>query len=195
MGAGGRARILSVGSPTFHPQPSALSLFRDDTRMWFSPHDLNLSTGDMNTKIVFTRNSPVRTVLVNETTGKELYKIETPYRFVGSVTRVFRCDPAAPPNPMPWLHCDANEPNEGNDSEERDLPAEVESDRHEREEGNESDGGVAGAVNTPPGGDSPLVGNEIARLYWKWFASARIVFEGKVRRRAEFMPVQGKLRG
>ena len=157
--------------------------------------DLTLPTSGMNTKIIFTRNSPVRTVLVNETTGQELYKINTPYRFVGSVTRVFRCDPAAPPNPMPRLHWDANEPYEGYDSEEWRLPAGVKSDRYGREDGNESDSGVASAVNAAPGGDSPLVGDEIARLYWKWFASTRIIFEGKIRRRAEFMPVKGKLRG
>ena len=154
--------------------------------------DLSLPAGEMNTKITFTRNSPVRTVLVNETTGQELYKIETPYRLVGSVTRVFRCDPAEPPNPVPPLHWAINEPCEGHDSEDWELPAEIESDRYG---GNESDSGVASPVNASPGGDSPLAGNEIARLYWKWFASARIVFEGKIRRRAEFMPVKGKLRG
>ena len=154
--------------------------------------DLTLPTGGMNTKITFTRDSPVRTVLVNETTGQELYRINTPYRFVGSVTRVFRCDSAAPPNPMSRLHWDANDPYEGYDSEEWKPPAGV---KHGREDGNASDSGVASAGNATQERDSPLVGDEIARLYWKWFASARIVFEGKIRRRAEFMPCKGKLRG
>ena len=147
----------------------------------------------MNTKLVFTRNSPVRTVLVNETTGQEVYRIDTPRRFVGSVTRVFRCDPATPPAPnhIPQSHLDANEPHEG-DSEECRFLAGAESDgRGEDEEG---DNGVGAAADEVPGEDLPLVENEIARLYWKWFASTRIVFEGKIRRKTEYMPLKTKLR-
>jgi hypothetical protein len=151
----------------------------------------------MNTKIVFTRNSPVRTVLVSETTGQELYRIETPCRLVGSVTRVFRCDPASPPVPslMPRLHWDANEPYEGHDSMERKFLAGAKPDMCGEEGGNEGESGVASAADESPGEGSPLVENEIARLYWKWFASTRIVFEGKIRTRAQFMPLKGKLKG
>jgi len=52
---------------------------------------------------------------------------------------------------------------------------------------------VDGAEGAAVGEDSPLVDNEIARLYWKWFKSPRIVFEGKIRTRAEYMP-RGKMR-
>jgi len=149
----------------------------------------------MNTKIILTRNSPVRTLLVNGTTGQELYRIDTPRRCIGSVTRVFRCDPATPPIPslVPRLHWNANEPHEGHCSEERKLPAVDKSDS--RGEDKEGDNGVATTANEVLREDSPLVENEIARLYWKWFASTRIVFEGKITTRAKFMPLKGKLRG
>jgi len=160
-----------------------------------APRDLNLPVGDsMNTKIIFTRNSPLRTVLVNETTGQESYRIETPRKFVGSCTRVFRCDPTKPPVPnlTPRLHWDANEPY-GSDSEEWKVLKGAKLDRHDEEDGNEGDSGVVSTVDEAPE-VSPLVENEIARLYWKWFASTRIVFEGKVRRRAEFMPLKSRIR-
>jgi hypothetical protein len=149
-----------------------------------SSHDPNLLTGKMSTKIIFTRNSPSQTVLVNETTGQELYRIDTPLRFIGSVTRVFRCGSAAisTPNPEPR---DANELHKGSNS----LAG------SERGGGNEGSGGVAGTVDGAPGEDSPLVENEIARLYWNLLAPTRIVFEGKVRTRAELMPLKGGLKG
>ena len=136
----------------------------------------------------------MRTVLVNGTTGQELYRIDTPRRFVGSVTRVFRCDPATRPVPnlVPRLHWDANEPYEGYDSEEWKVLAGAKSDRRGGDK--EGGGGVPAAADEVPGEDLPLVENEIARLYWKWFASTRIVFEGKIRRRAEFMPLKKKLK-
>ena len=134
------------------------------------PGDPSLPTDGMDTKIIFTRNSPLRTVLVDNTTGRELYRIDTPRKFVGGVTRVFRCDSAAPPVPN-----DADDP-PGDDHD-----------------GNEGDSRVASAADeTPgPGEDSPFGDNEVARLYWKWFASPRIVFDGKIRRRKEFMPMKG----
>ena len=138
----------------------------------------------MSTKIVFTRNSPSQTVLVNETTGQELYRIDTPLRFVGSVTRVFRCSPAATSTPNSVTR-DASEPHEGSNS----LAGSG------RGDGDEGDGGVAGAVDEVPGEDLPLVENEIARLYWNLLAPTRIVFEGKVRTRAELMPLKGGLKG
>ena len=149
----------------------------------------------MNTKIIFTRNSPVRTVLVNGSTGQELYRIDTPRRFVGSVTRVFRCDPPTLPVPKlaPRLHWGTNEPYETYDPEEWKPLTRAKSDR--RGEDKEDDGEVAPTVDDVPGEDSPLVENEIARLYWRWFASTRIVFEGKIRTRAQFMPLKGKLKG
>jgi len=148
----------------------------------------------MNTKIVFTRNCPVRTSLVNETTGQELYKIETPHQLVRRVTRVFRCDPATPPIPsfMPRLHWDVNNPHEGYGSRERKIPA-----GDGEKDGSEDKDKVDDAVDPDesPAEDSPLVENEVARWYWKVFKSTRIAFEGETRTRAEFLPFKSRLKG
>ena len=148
----------------------------------------------MNAKIILTRNSPVRSVLVNETTGKELYRIDTPYRFVGRVTRVFRRDPATPsaPNPIPQSR-DGDEPHEDRVSEELELVAIGRTHDSGEVSGIEEEGGVDGAGEETLGEDSPLVDNEIARIYWKWFSSPRIIFEGKIRTRAEYMPLKSRL--
>ena len=108
----------------------------------------------MNTKIIFTRNSPIRTILIDEATGQELYRIDTPRRFVGSVTRVFRCDPKTPPtsNLMPRLHWNANGPHEGHDSDERTNLARAELDSHG--DGEEGDNEVVPAVDKAPEEDS-----------------------------------------
>ena len=37
--------------------------------------------------------------------------------------------------------------------------------------------------------------DEIARIYWKWFSSDRIVFRGKITSRSEFLPKCGKMKG
>ena len=148
----------------------------------------------MNTKIVFTRNSPLHTVLVNETTGQELYRIETPFRFVGKVTRVFRYDPTTPPIPslMPPLHWDVNKPYEGYESGEWKLLT-----GDGEKVGNEDKSSVDGSAdsNESPAEDSPLVENEVARWYWKVFKSTRIVFEGENRAKAEFLPFKSRMKG
>ena len=151
----------------------------------------------MNAKIILsTRNSPVRSVLVNETTGQELYRIDTPRRFVGRVTRVFRRSPATPsaPNPMPQSPRDGDEPHEDRVSEELELVATGRTHNSGEVSGNEEESGVDGAGEETLGEDSPLVENEIARIYWKWFSSPRIIFEGKIRTRAEYMPLKSRLR-
>jgi hypothetical protein len=147
----------------------------------------------MNTKIVFSRSSPIRTILVNEATGRELYRIETPTRLVGSVTRVFRCDPAATPNPIS-NHSEADEPHEVRSSEEWNPLAGAKPDDPDAENGNEGENGVGGAGEATVAEESPLVKNEIARWYWKWFSSSRLVFEGKITTRAKYMPFKTKMR-
>ena len=155
----------------------------------------------MNTKIIFTRNSPVRTVLINEATGKELYRIDTPRRFIGSVTRVFRCNPATPSaaNPTPTApqpQSNADEPHEPgyNSEEELRLLTGANSGNSEEEDGNATESGAESAREDGLEEDSPLVEDEIARWYWKWFSSPRMVFEGKIRTRAEYMPLRSKIK-
>ena len=156
-----------------------------------------LQIAGMNTKIIFTRNSPVHTVLINETTGKELYRVETSRRFVRGVTRVYRCDPATPTalNPTSTSRLDVGEAREGRSSEQGSPLSEERPDDSDEENGNEDEGRVDGAGEEPLAEDAPLVKNEIARWYWKWFSSPRMVFEGRISTRAEYMPFKDKWRG
>ncbi|KAF9649443.1 hypothetical protein BDM02DRAFT_3128398 [Thelephora ganbajun] len=41
----------------------------------------------------------------------------------------------------------------------------------------------------------PETGDEIARIHWKWFSSHRIIFQGRITTRSEFLPKCGKLKG
>lgn len=159
----------------------------------------------MNTKIIFKYNSPVRSILTNETTGQEVYRIETPRLFLRSVTSVFRYDPATPsvPNPNSRPSRDIDEPRESNSSQERSFLSGANPDGFDQEDGNEGEGGGRDGSGSRVDGAgeessleevSPLVKNEIARWYWKWFSSARLVFEGKITTRAKYLPFKGKTR-
>lgn len=133
------------------------------------------------------RSSPVRTILVDEATGRELYRIETPRLVLaGSVTKVFRCDPATAPtsNLLSDHSGDAGEPRESHSSEDWNPLPGAKPDDHDAENDNEDDAAE----------ELPLVKNEIARWYWKWFSSPRLVFEGKISTRAQYMPFKTKMR-
>ena len=41
----------------------------------------------------------------------------------------------------------------------------------------------------------PETSDEIARIYWKWFSSDKIIFRGRITNRGEFLPKCGKLKG
>jgi len=41
----------------------------------------------------------------------------------------------------------------------------------------------------------PETSDEIARIYWKWFSSNKIIFRGRITTRNEFLPDAGKLKG
>lgn len=159
-------------------------------------HHIGLAIGGMNTNIIFEHPSPVCTVLINEATGQELYRIDTPSRVVGSVTKVFRCDPATPSTPslMPDPHLGVDKPREGRSSDELNPFPGAKPDGPDEGCGNEGDSEVGGAGEEVVGVEPPLVEKEIARWYWKLFSSPRMVFEGKISTRAEYMPLKGKLR-
>lgn len=176
------ALIFYIRQPDVSAPPLVLSL----------SHNFDLPTNEMNTKIIFTHPSSGRTVLVDEATGRKLYKIEDSRRLVSSVTKVFRYDNATSSvlNPTPHFRSDVNEPHEPHSPEGTgSIPG-----GSPEENGSE---GVNEAVRTgeeTSEDDSSLAENEIARFYWKVFASARMVFEGKVRRRADYMPFGDKMK-
>ena len=137
----------------------------------------------------FTRNSPLRTVLVEEATGQAKYQIDTPIRLARSVTRIRKFDTPTQP-PLHWD--DEAESDSGDDGvgEERKRKSSSDdttdkgkgkSKKDEREEDAEP--------------ELSETSDEIARIYWKWFSSDRIIFRGRSRLRTEFLPKCGKMRG
>jgi len=128
---------------------------------------------------LFARNSPLRTTLVDEASGHAKYQIDTPIRIAGSVTRIRKFDsPAHAP-----LHWDDDDSDPGDDIADKGKKSKSKK-NHEEEEGEEEE--VA---------ELPETSDEIARIYWKWFSSDRVIFRGRARLRTEFLPKCGKMKG
>ena len=129
----------------------------------------------------FTRNSLLRTVLVDEATGHAMYQIDTPIRIAGSVTRIRRLDSSIP---YPLRHDDDDDSDSGDDSTDvKRRKSEFTGSRSDKK-GDEKVGPELAETN-----------DEIARIYWKWFSSDRIIFRGRERLRTEFLPKCGKMKG
>ena len=124
------------------------------------------------------RESPLRTTLVDEATGQAKYQIDTPMKFARSVTRVRKFD-SATQSSLHWSDDDPG-PDSGDDI------ADKKGSKPKEEEEAEGDG---------VGAELPETSDEMARIYWKWFSSDRIVFRGRITTRAEFMPTTGKAKG
>jgi len=123
----------------------------------------------------FTRNSPLRTTLIDEATGHAMYEIDTPRKFSASyVTKIRKLDPAIRPPPYEFGD-DDSDADEGPADKKR-APVGV--------EGDES------VIELPETGS-----NEMARIYWNFVARDKIVFRGKITTRSEFLPECGKMRG
>ena len=124
----------------------------------------------------FTRNSPVRTILVDEDTGIAKYQIDTRIRLLRRVTRIKKLDSST----QPPLHrgdtgSDPVDDIVGQGKEGESKPSE------------DRNGGHGAGVELPE------TDEEIARIYWNWFSSDRIVFRGKITDRSEFQPKWGKM--
>jgi hypothetical protein len=129
----------------------------------------------------FTRNSPLRTTLVDQVTGHAKYQIDTPGKIGRNVTRIRKLDLSAQP-PLVWDDADSDSGDDiTNKREKRGSPS-------KRDE-NEAEGASEAGEQLPQASD------EIARIYWKWFSSDRIVFRGKITSRSEFLPKCGKMKG
>ena len=121
------------------------------------------------------RNSVLRTTLVDEATGHAKYQIDTPIRIAGSVTQIRKFDsPVQPP-----LHWDDNA-NSGDDI----------TDKGKKKKKSKKDKNDKGERGTEP----PETSDEIARIYWKWFSSDKIIFRGRIHLRTEFLPKCGKMK-
>jgi hypothetical protein len=121
----------------------------------------------------FSRNSPLRTTLIDEATSCAKYQIDTPLRIVGSVTTIRKF--VLPPQP-PLVRRDKGSSDFGDDPTDRVKKR----------------GFGRGLIGTP---ELPETGDEIARIHWKWFSPDGIDFLGKVTNRKEFLPSTGKMKG
>jgi len=125
------------------------------------------------------RNSPLRTILVDEATGQARYKIDTPRKVARSVTRISKFDP---PSAQPPFHPGEDTgPNLGDDTTDKGktkVESKGKKDRKEARDETET--------------EFPDTGDEIARIYWKWFSPHKIVFLGRMITRNQFMPKAGK---
>ena len=133
--------------------------------------------------LLFARNSPLRTTLVDETSGHAKYKIDTPIRLARSVTRIRKLDSHTQPH-----HWDEDADSDSSDdiTDKGNRKEKAKSKKVEKGEEDERD-------ETVP--DLPETSDEIARIYWKWFSSDRIVFRGRITTRSEFLPKTGKMKG
>ena len=121
----------------------------------------------------FAKNSPLRTTLIDETTGNAAYQIDTPSRIHRSVTRIRKL--ASSPQSTLVL-------SGSTDSNSDDDPT----NKGGKKEGFKWKNLIR--VNLPETRD------EIARIQWKCFSSDVINFQGKVTTRKEFLPKCGKMK-
>jgi len=133
----------------------------------------------------FTRNSPLRTVLVDEATGQAKYQIDTPIRLARSVTRIRKFDTPTQPPPHWDDEADSDSDDSGVGEEKKKSSSDDTADKgkgkDEQEEGAEP--------------ELQETSDEIARIYWKWFSADKLIFRGKSRLRTEFLPKCGKMKG
>ena len=126
----------------------------------------------------FTRNSPLRTTVVDQATGHAKYQIDTPRRIARRVTRIRKLDSSA----QHPLHSDDADSDSGDDITDK---GESKSKKDE--------GDWEGEHETE--GELPESSDEIARIYWNWFSSDRIIFRGKITSRSDFLLKCGKMKG
>lgn len=122
---------------------------------------------------LLSRDSTLRTTLIDEATGQAVYEVDTPRKLSSSyVTKIRKLDPAVPPR----IYSDDEDP----DSEEETA------DRKRALVGTEEDELLMGL---------PEASDEIARIYWRLAPSDRIIYRGKITTQKEFLPECGKMKG
>ena len=130
----------------------------------------------------FARNSPLRTTLVDEATGHAKYQIDTPRKIARSVTRIRKF--GSHTQPQHWDEESGSDSDDDiTDKGKEKKKSESKKDKIEEEEGDGTEPELA------------ETSDEIARIYWKWFSSDRIVFRGRATTRSEFLPKCGKMKG
>jgi len=127
----------------------------------------------------FVRNSPLRTTLVDESTGHAKYKIDTPIKMVRSVTRIRKFHPSTQP-PVHQDEDDDSDPGDDITDTGNKKPKEGGEDKEEEHQTE---------------AELSETSDEIARIYWNWFTPDRIIFQGRITDRGKFLPKAGKMEG
>jgi hypothetical protein len=122
----------------------------------------------MNTKLILTRNSALRTTIVNENTHRPLYTIQTPRQMTRKITRIRHVPQTDDLQP---LFSDGGD-YDSDDASLHPKKGEEKEDPPEEEE--------------IPGGS-----DELARIYWHHLSHNRVVYKGRVMDRRHFMPKAG----
>jgi hypothetical protein len=125
-----------------------------------------------------TRDSPLRTVLVDQATGYAKYQIDTPIRIVRSITWIRKLDSFTHP-----LHNRDTDTTSVSDDDIINMGKRKKRSKSEKHEGDEM---------VPM---LPETSNEIARIDWSYFSSDGIVFRGKATTQSEFLPKTGSFGG
>ena len=170
--------------------------------------DPSLHTAMSGCTLHLTRNTPLRTVLVDDATGQAKYQIDTPIRLVRSVTRIRKFDKPAQ-HPLRWddgefdsvditdggrkkkrrdssediTNVGVKKPKKDKKSKKYKKHKKCKKSEEDKVEEDKKDEGEEGKTD-----------DEIARIYWKWFATDRFIFQGRARPRTEFLPRCGKMK-
>jgi hypothetical protein len=136
---------------------------------WF-PHRTTMS----GCTLQLSRDSALRTVLVDRATGYAEYQIDTPIKIARSVTWIRKLHPSTHP-----LHRRDGDTKSGSNDDITDMGKRKKQSKTEKHEGREL----------------RETGDEIARIHWSCFSPDRFVFRGTTTTRSEFLPKAGKMKG
>ena len=122
---------------------------------------------------LLSRDSTLRTTLIDEVNGQAVYEVDTPRKLSSSyVTKIRKLDPAA----RPRICSDDDDP----DSEEETADRKC---------------AFVGTEEDEPLMELPETSDEIARIYWKLASPDRIIYRGKITTQKAFLPECGKMKG
>ena len=123
------------------------------------------------------RDSALRTVLVDQATGHAKYQIDTPIKITRSVTWIRKLHPSTHP-----LHHRNGDTKSGSSDDITDMGKRKKKSKKHKQ----------GDETVP---ESPEIGDEIARIHWSCLSPDRFVFRGTTTTRSEFLPKAGKMKG
>jgi hypothetical protein len=137
-----------------------------------------MSTSKKPTNLYFTRNSPLRTTIVDEQTHRPLFRLETPQRVRRRTTTIRRL--ALTEESDRLLSSTKDLEDEDSDSDSSTLWSKKDESESEQEpelEADETD------VSAPV--------DEVARIHWHLFRADQVVFKGQMLKRSEILPRSG----